>query len=225
MTNSDDQSSQTAGTVLTPFTVVTTCFVALLLISNVAATKLIGIPAGPLVLVFDGGAVLFPITYVLGDVLAEVYGWQKTRRVIFLGFFISLLAAAVFLIVQVLPPAADYLNQEAFEAVLGFVPRIVGASLLAYLIGQLINAYVLTRIKQRWGPKHLWARLLGSSAVGEAVDTLVFCTIAFYGILTGGPFWNYVLVGYLYKMIIEVALLPLSYWMIKRIRKIELRSQ
>lgn len=206
---------------LGPFTVIVVCFVSLLLISNVAATKLIEVPVGPGRLIFDGGAVLFPITYVLGDVLAEVYGWAKTRRVIVLGFLISALAAASFLIVQVLPPAADYANQEAFEAVLGFVPRIVAASLLAYLIGQLLNAYVLVQIKRRWGPRHLWARLLGSSLVGEAADTLVFCTIAFYGVLTGGAFWNYVLVGYVYKMTVELILLPVSYWLIARVKRAE----
>lgn len=208
---------------LDPFTVIVACFVAVLLISNVAATKLIEFDLGSLRLIFDGGAVLFPLTYVLGDVLAEVYGWAKTRRVIVLGFLISALASAVFLLVQVLPPAADYENQEAFEAVLGFVPRIVAASLMAYLVGQLLNAYVLTRIKARWGDKHLWARLLGSSVVGEAADTLVFCTVAFYGVLTGGAFWNYVLVGYLYKMAFEAILLPLSYLVIARVKKAENR--
>lgn len=208
---------------LGPFTVIVACFVAMLLISNVAATKLIEFDLGVFSLIFDGGAVLFPFTYVLGDVLAEVYGWARTRRVIVLGFFISALASLVFFIVQLLPPASDYENQAAFEAVLGFVPRIVAASLMAYLVGQLLNAYVLTRIKARWGVKHLWARLLGSSVVGEAADTLVFCTIAFYGVLTGGPFWNYVLVGYVYKMAFEVILLPLSYFVIAKVKKAENR--
>ncbi|WRS31231.1 queuosine precursor transporter [Actinomycetaceae bacterium MB13-C1-2] len=199
------------------------CFVAMLLISNVAATKLIEFDLGAFSLIFDGGAVLFPFTYVLGDVLAEVYGWVRTRRVVVLGFLISALASLVFFVVQLLPPASDYENQAAFEAVLGFVPRIVAASLMAYLVGQLLNAYVLTRIKARWGERHLWARLLGSSLVGEAADTLVFCTIAFYGVLTGGPFWNYVLVGYLYKMAFEIILLPLSYLVIDRVKKAETR--
>lgn len=206
---------------LRPLTTIAVLFVSLLLISNVAATKLIEVPLGSGYLIFDGGAVLFPITYVLGDVLAEVYGWARTRRVILLGFAISALAAAAFVAVQYLPAAADYENQQAFEAVLGFVPRIVAGSLLAYLIGQLLNAYVLVWMKKRWGEANLWARLLGSSFVGEAADTLVFCTIAFYGILVGGPFWNYVLVGFAYKMVVEVLLLPLSYWLIRRVRRAE----
>lgn len=214
---SQNQTSSQLG----PFTVVAVCFVTLLIISNVAATKLVEFRSGPFFLVFDGGAVLFPLTYVLGDVLAEVYGWAKARRVILMGFLLSALAATVFLIVQYLPPATDYAHQDAFEAVLGFVPRIVAASLLAYLVGQLLNAYVLVAIKKRWGGGHLWARLLGSSAVGEAADTLIFCTIAFYGVLTGWPFWNYVLVGYVYKMAVEVLLLPLSYWLIGKVKRLE----
>lgn len=193
---------------------------ALLLISNVAATKLFQVPLGSHRLILDGGAVLFPFTYVLGDVLAEVYGFRATRRVILWGFFASALAAAVFFVVQYLPPAPEYAHQGAFEAVLGFVPRIVGASLAAYLVGQLLNAYVLVKMKAHFGPGRLWTRLLGSSLIGEAADTLVFCTVAFLGILTGPAFWNYVLVGYVYKMVFEVVLVPLSYWAIRRIERV-----
>lgn len=198
-----------------PFVILAVSFVALLLISNIAATKLFGLTFGPVHLIFDGGAILFPFTYVLGDVLAEIYGFRKTRAVIIMGFIASALAALVFYLVQILPPAADYASQDAFEAVLGFVPRIIAASLTAYLIGQLTNAYVLVAIKKRFGEGRLWVRLLGSSVVGEAADTLIFCTIAFYGVLVGGNFWNYVLVGFAYKMMFEVVLLPVSYGAIR----------
>ena len=214
------KASSAAGR-LGPFTVIVTAFVALLLISNVAATKLLQIPVGPWRLIFDGGALMFPLTYVLGDVLAEVYGWAKARRVILLGLVVSVAAALLFLLLQVLPPADGFENQAAYEAVLGFVPRIVVASLAAYLVGQLLNAYVLVWIKKRWGGQRLWVRLLGSSAVGEAADTLVFCTVAFYGVLTGAAFWNYVAVGYVYKMLVQVLLLPASYWLIRRVRSVE----
>ena len=132
------------------YDLVVALFCALLLISNVAAVKLIqlgpeftvgGFPLLPLIT--DGGALLFPLTYVLGDVLAEVYGMRGARRAIFLGFVISALASVTFLAVGALPPAADWPNQEAFDAVLGFVPRIVAASLIGYLAGQLLNAWVL----------------------------------------------------------------------------------
>lgn len=204
---------------LDPFLVLAVAFVALLLISNIAATKLFGVTIGPIQLIFDGGAVLFPFTYVIGDVLAEIYGFAKARLVIVMGFVASLVAAAVFLLVQVLPPAEEYENQGAFEAVLGFVPRIVAASLSAYLVGQLLNAYVLVKIKQRFGPGRLWVRLLGSSVVGEAADTLIFCTVAFYGVLVGANFWNYVFVGFIYKMLFEVVLMPVSYGTIRYLQR------
>lgn len=186
-------------------------FVGLLLIANIAATKLFVVGSNSFHLIFDGGALLFPLTYILGDVIAEVYGFRRTRRVIVMGFALSALAAVTFWVVQLLPPAADYAHQAAFEAVLGFVPRIVVASLLAFLTGQLLNAYVLVAIKRRWGERHLWIRLLGSSVVGEAADTLVFCTIAFFGVLSGAEFLNYLLVGYVYKLAVEVIFLPLTY--------------
>lgn len=207
-----------------PYAVVATLFVSALLISNIAATKLIQFDFQSYKLIFDGGAVLFPLTYILGDVLAEVYGFRRARSVILLGFVISGLTAGVFLLIQVAPPATEYAHQEAYEAVLGFVPRIVVASLIAYLIGELLNAYILVAIKRRFGQKRLWVRLIGSSLVGEAADTLVFCTIAFYGVLTGGHFWNYVLLGYTYKIAVEVALLPASYAGIRLVRRLEPRK-
>ncbi len=194
-------------------------FVALLLIANVAATKLFVLGTDSWHLVFDGGAILFPLTYVLGDVLSEVYGFRAARRVIIAGFSLSALAALTFWVVGLLPPAPGYEHQEAFVAVLGFVPRIVAASLLAFLVGQLLNAYVLVAIKGRWGERHLWVRLLGSSVVGEAADTAIFCLIAFGGILTAPEMLNYMLVGYAYKLAVEVLLLPLTYAAIGWVKK------
>lgn len=192
-------------------------FCALLLISNIGATKLIA--AGPLIT--DGGAFLFPLVYVVGDVLSEVYGWRATRRAIWLAFALSGLAAGTFWLVQLAPPAADWPNQAAFEAVLGFVPRIVLASLCGFLVGQLLNAWVLVRIKERTLESRLWVRLLGSTAVGELADTVVFCTIAFYGVITGGTFLNYVATGYVYKVAVEVMVLPVTYRVIALVKRHE----
>ncbi len=192
-------------------------FCCVLLISNIAATKLIAV--GPLIL--DGGAFLFPLAYVLGDILSEVYGFRAARRAIVLGFAMSILAAVTFTLVQFAPPADGYANQAAYEAVLGFVPRIVLASVLGYLVGQLLNAYVLVRIKAATRERYLWARLIGSTAVGELADTLIFCTVAFYGVITGAEFLNYVIVGYLYKTALEVVLLPITYPAIRAIKKRE----
>lgn len=204
------------------FTFVAICFVSFLLLANITATKLISIGTSNYHLIFDGGAILFPLTYILGDVLAEIYGWHRANRVIVWGFVMSLVASAVFLLVQVLPPAPGYENQAAYEAVLGFVPRIVAASLCGYLVGQLLNALVLVRIKERWGERNLWVRLLGSTVVGEAADTLIFCTIAFYGVITGSEFLNYLVTGYFYKVIVEVILLPITYPVIGWFKRHEL---
>jgi uncharacterized integral membrane protein (TIGR00697 family) len=191
-----------AGSGLYP--VIAALFVGLLLISNIGATKLISF--GPLIT--DGGAFLFPLTYIIGDILSEVYGFRAARRV-------------TFFVVQISPPADGYENQAAFEAVLGFVPRIVLASICGYLVGQLLNSFVLVKIKERTKERKLWLRLIGSTVVGEFADTFVFCTIAFYGVITGAEFWNYVLVGYLYKTLLEVVLLPITYPTIRWVKRRE----
>lgn len=199
------------------YATVVAIFCGLLIISNVGATKLIA--AGPLIT--DGGAFLFPLVYVVGDVLSEVYGWRATRRAIWLAFGLSALAAFTFWLVQLAPPAADWPNQAAFEAVLGFVPRIVLASLAGFLVGQLLNAWVLVRIKGRTQESRLWLRLIGSTAVGEFADTLVFCTVAFYGVITGWTFVNYVITGYVYKVAIEVVVMPVTYRVIALVKRHE----
>jgi queuosine precursor transporter len=211
-------------------------FVALLLISNIGATKLIAF--GPqaniggvqlLPIITDGGAILFPLTYILGDILAEVYGLKRANRAIITGFVLAAIMSLTFLIVDAAPPAADWPNQDAWHAVLGFVPRIVVASLLGYLAGQLLNALVLVRIKQRWGEKRLWVRLIGSTLVGEFADTMVFCLIAFgpLGNVLGGDSipWptliNYIVVGWVYKVSVEVVMLPITYRVIGWVKRRE----
>ena len=210
------------------YDLVVALFVSLLLISNVAATKLIafgpewspfGLPVLPIIT--DGGALLFPLTYVLGDVLAEVFGMRGARRAILLGFGVSLLASLTFLAVGAAPAAPGYENQDAFVAVLGFVPRIVAASLVGYLVGQFLNAWVLVKLKQRREKGGLWKRLLGSTVVGEAADTTVFCLIAFGGQIDGGTMLNYIVVGYLFKVGVEAVLLPLTYRVISLVRSHE----
>ncbi|MDO5727685.1 MAG: queuosine precursor transporter [Bowdeniella nasicola] len=198
---------------------VVVCFVSFLLLSNITATKIIAIPLGFIDLIFDGGVILFPFTYIIGDVLTEVYGLKRARRAIFLGFFISILASLTLIIVQYAPPAPEYANQEAFAAVLGFVPRIVAASLCAYLIGQLLNAHVLAKMKEATSGRHLWARLIGSTIIGEGADTIIFCLIAFGGVLSSGVMVNYILVGFASKVAIEVVLLPVTYRVIAIFRR------
>ena len=199
------------------YDIIVALFCGLLLISNIGATKLIEF--GPIIT--DGGAFLFPLTYILGDVLSEVYGFRRARRAIVLGFALAALASLTFWLVQIAPPAEAYEHQAAFEAVLGFVPRIVLASLCGFLVGQLLNAWVLVRIKRRTREPKLWLRLIGSTLVGELADTVVFCTIAFYGVITGGDFLNYVITGYVYKVLVEVVLLPVTYPVIALVKRHE----
>jgi uncharacterized integral membrane protein (TIGR00697 family) len=201
-------------------------FCALLVISNIAAVKLFG-PDTVMVaghewdMTFDGGAFLFPLTYIIGDVLAEVFGFRAARRAIITGFACSALASGVFWLVQVMPPAANWEGQEAFEQTLGVVWRMVVASLAGYLGGQLLNAWFMGLIKRATNGKALWVRLLGSTAVGEAADTILFCTIAFYGVITGGQFLGYLVLGYIYKCLVEVVLLPVTYRVVAWVRRRE----
>ncbi|CAB4340288.1 unannotated protein [freshwater metagenome] len=203
-----------AATTSSYYPVISAVFVALLVISNVGAVKLIS--AGPLIL--DGGAFLFPLVYITGDVLSEVYGFKAARKTILIGFGMAILSALTFWLIQMSPSAPGWENQSAFEAILGFVPRIVLASVCGFLIGQLLNSYVLVKIKARTNESALWVRLIGSTVVGELADTVVFCTIAFYGILTGADFLNYVIVGYIYKTLLEVVLLPITYRVIAYVK-------
>ena len=197
------------------YDIIIALFVLCLLISNLAATKLVSV--GPLIL--DGGAVLFPLTYILGDVLTEVYGFRYARRAIWLGFAGMLLAVASFTIVGTLPYPAEYTSQSSYEAVLGFFPRIVAASLAAYLVGQFVNSYILARLKVRTRGEKLWLRLIGSTFVGEFFDTIIFAFIAFGGFLTGKDMLNFILVGWLFKTGVEVLLLPITYRVVSWIKR------
>jgi uncharacterized integral membrane protein (TIGR00697 family) len=187
------------------------------LISNIGATKFIDFGF----IKTDGGAFLFPLVYILGDILTEVYGFKAARRVIYTGFGLGALAGLTFWLVQIAPAASDWPNQGAFESILGFVPQIVIASITAFLLGQLANSWTLVRIKKITKEKKLWARLIGSTAVGELVDTIVFTMIASLGRLSFEEFLNYLVVGYLYKSLVEVALLPITYPVIAYVKKRE----
>lgn len=210
------------------YATISAIFVGILLISNVVAVKPIAFGAitigeFSLPLVFDGGVFLFPLTYILGDVIAEVYGLKASRRAIFAAFALAALASLTIFVVQISPPVDGWEHQEAFAAVLGFVPRIVAASLVAFLAGQLLNAWVLDRMRRRTSGRLLRTRLIGSTLAGQLVDTLLFCTIAFAGIITGVEFVMYVVLGYIVKVLAEVVLLPLTTRVIKAVRSAESR--
>jgi uncharacterized integral membrane protein (TIGR00697 family) len=199
------------------FDLLVALFVAVLLISNIASTKILTLWK----FTFDGGTLLFPLSYIFGDILTEVYGFRRSRRVIWLGFFSALLMSLVLFVVQILPPAKDWLNQEAYETILGFVPRIVTASLLAYFAGEFSNSIILSRLKIMTKGKFLWARTIGSTIIGEGIDTIVFCMVAFYGILSPSVFWAVVVSNYIFKCFIEVSFTPITYLVVGFLKRKE----
>ena len=220
------QSTASAAPTVSPapvsrgyFDIVAACFVSFLLLSNIGATKLIGVDIAGTHLVFDGGAILFPFTYILGDVLSEVYGFRSARRVILTGFVVQVLASVIFWLVQISPADPSYEKQAAFEAVLGVVPRFVAASMLGYLAGQLLNSFVLVRVKERWGEGNMWVRLLGSTVVGEAADSVVFCVVAWVGVVDWGTIVNLTFVGFMYKVAVEAVFLPLTYVVVGAVKR------
>ena len=192
-------------------------FVAVLLISNVASSKILLL--GPFT--FDGGTILFPISYIFGDILTEVYGYRRSRKVIWTGFFAAGLMAAVFWVVGILPPAPDWSNQSAYEAILGTTPRIVIASLLAYFAGEFSNSYTLAKLKLFTSGRWLWTRTIGSTVVGEGVDTMLFIAIAFLGVLPPELLIAVIVSNYIFKVGFEILATPLTYTAVGFLKRVE----
>ena len=199
------------------FAIITGLFVAVLLISNVASTKIVDLG----IFVFDGGTLLFPLSYIFGDILTEVYGYRKARQVIWTGFFSAALMSGVFAVVGFLPAAKGWENQAAYDAILGIVPRIVIASLIAYFAGEFSNSFVLAKMKIITKGKMLWARTIGSTVVGEGVDTALFAAIAFYGTLPLEIFIALVASNYFFKVGVEVIFTPLTYKIVNFLKREE----
>jgi uncharacterized integral membrane protein (TIGR00697 family) len=214
------------------FDILLALFCVVLVVSNIAATKSTefisghDVSIGPiqvLPIISDGGAILFPLAYILGDVISEVYGFKAARRAILVGFGTAVLAFATFLVAMQLPGASFYENQDAFESVVWSGVQIVGASMVAYLTGQFLNSYVLVKMKARSAEPGLWRRLAGSTGVGEAADTFIFCAIAAsaIGITTGGQFINYFVVGFVFKCAVELLVMPITMVLIRFLKQRE----
>jgi queuosine precursor transporter len=199
------------------FDLVCSLFVAVYLISQVSSAKLFAI--GPFQ--FPGGIIIFPIAYIFGDILTEVYGYNLARRSIWLGFCAALLMSAVLLIVQQLPAAPAWGNQRAYESILGFVPRITVASIAAYWMGEFANSYVLARMKILTRGRWLWTRTVGSTVVGQAVDSVVFGTVALTGVVPPQTLLTIILSIYLFKVAYEVVATPLTYIVVNHLKRIE----
>lgn len=192
-------------------------FVAVLLISNVASTKFLRL--GPLT--FDGGTILFPISYIFGDILTEVYGYARGRRVIHAGFAANLLMVGVFALVGALPAAEGWESQAAYDAILGATPRIVAGSLIAYFAGSFSNSWVLARMKILTRGRWLWTRTVASTLVGQGVDTALFVLIAFYGLWPDALLWSVIVSNYLFKCGIEALMTPVTYRVVNALKQAE----
>lgn len=209
---------------------ITALFVTVLIVSNVASSakivdwgfRLFGVP-----LAFDAGTLLFPISYIFGDVLTEVYGYKNSRRVIWAGFFCLALSAAVFALVRILPGEAEwqqYAGDAAYLAILGGMSSggIVLASLLGYWSGEFSNSFTLAKMKILTRGRWLWTRTIGSTLVGELVDTLVFITIAsLFHVFPWSLFLTLTLTNYLFKVSVEALMTPVTYWVVRTLKKAE----
>jgi hypothetical protein len=180
--------------------------VAILIISNLASTKITGF--GPAV--FDAGTILFPFAYIITGIITEVYGSSVARWTVLLGLGSILLMSAVLLLVQVMPIGPGYEGQASYENVLGFVPRIALASLVAYFVGEMLNIHLMTRLRKRLGTGRLLVRLVSSSGAGELLDTVTFSVIAFWGTMASDDLGKLIVTVYLIKLGFDIVLAPFT---------------
>jgi uncharacterized integral membrane protein (TIGR00697 family) len=199
---------------------ITVSFVVVLLLSNIVAVKPVRI-LDFLRLDLDSGTLLFPISYIFGDVLVEVYGYARSRRVIWMGFGFNLLAALLFWVIVMLPPSPEWKMQDAFAMILGQTPRVVAGSLIAFWCGEFVNSYVMAKMKIWTGGQFLWTRTIGSTIVGQAVDTVLFQTIAFAGVWDTGLLLRVIVWNYTAKVLYEALATPLTYAVVGFLKKAE----
>ncbi len=197
--------------------IITVLFVAVLLISNVASSKILLL--GPFT--FDGGTILFPLGYIFADILTEVYGFSRSRRVIWLGFLATALMAGVFQVVGTLPAAPEWGNQAAYDSILGMTPRIVAGSMLAYFAGEFANSFTLAKMKLLTRGRWLWSRTIGSTIIGQGVDTVLFVVVAFAGVLPNDLLWAVLVSNYLFKVGYEVLITPITYAVVGFLKRSE----
>lgn len=192
-------------------------FIVVLLISNLVGQKICAF--GPFRV--SGAQLLFPITYIFGDVFTEVYGYGGSRRVIWIGFLASGLMALMGMVTVILPPAPEWHNQEAFATVFGIVPRMVIASLIAYWCGEFANSFTLAKMKILTKGRYLWTRTIGSTIVGQGVDTIVLMVIAFGGKSNAMLIVRLIVSAYLFKVVYEALATPATYWIVGFLKRRE----
>jgi uncharacterized integral membrane protein (TIGR00697 family) len=199
------------------YDIITGLFVAVLLISAIASTKLTSFWG----LTFDAGTLLFPLSYIFGDILTEVYGYKRARRVIWTGFLSLALMSLTLMVVTVLPPAADWPYQETFKEILGMTPRIALASLIAYWAGEFSNSFIMAKMKVMFKGRSLWTRTIGSTFVGQGVDTILFVLIAFWGVFSPAVVGAIIVSNYIFKVGVEILFTPATYAAVTFLKKRE----
>lgn len=192
-------------------------FVAVLMISNTTAGKIIQIGS----FTVSGAIIIFPISYIFGDVLTEVYGYKASRRIIWSGFGALVLMSLCYWIIQLLPPANFWQNQKAYEIILGNVPRITLGSIIAYFAGEFSNSFVLSKMKVWMKGRFLWVRTIGSTIVGEGVDSTLVIIIAFAGVVPNSALLPIIFSGYILKVLYEIIATPITYFIVKRLKRTE----
>lgn len=200
------------------FDVVMAAFVAILLLSNVIGAAKVATLGG---WEFGAGILFFPLGYVIGDVLTEVYGYARARRCIWVGFSALLFMAFMSWVVVSLPPAPGWTGQSAYESVFGQVPRIVFASIVAFWAGEFVNSYVLARMKIWTQGKHLWSRTIGSTVFGQGVDSIIFYPLAFWGIWGSSQVLTVMVTNWLLKVTWEAVLTPVTYVVVNALKRHE----
>jgi uncharacterized integral membrane protein (TIGR00697 family) len=201
-------------------------FVVILLISNLVGQKICAIPlfafhGKEIIANVSGAQLLFPITYIFGDIFTEVYGYGAARRAIWLGFFASAILMLMGLFVVWVPPAPDWPNQKAFEAVFYIVPRFIAASLIAFWLGEFTNSYTMAKMKLWTDGKWLWTRAVGSTITGQFVDTTIVILIAFGGRTAWSTMLNLIVSGYFAKVIYEFLAIPITYLIVNSLKRAE----
>jgi uncharacterized integral membrane protein (TIGR00697 family) len=199
------------------FVCIVAVFITCLITANITAVKLIVVGG----LLMPAGIIIFPMSYICSDVLTEVYGYRQTRRVIWLGFFCNLLTVVAIWVGQILPPASFWDGQLAYERILGYTPRLLVSSFLAYLVGEFTNAFVLAKMKIATKGRWLWMRTIGSTLLGQSLDSLVFVTLAFLGTIPLSHMATAIITQWLVKTGYEVVATPLTYAVVTYLKRQE----
>jgi len=193
------------------FVVIVAVFITSLITANITAVKLVNLFG----FVLPAGIVIFPVSYIFGDILTEVYGYCQARRVIWLGFLCNLITVIAIWIGQVLPAPSFWDGQAAYERILGYTPRLLVASFLAYLLGEFANSFVLAKMKIATNGRWLWTRTIGSTLVGEGLDSLVFMTVAFMGTMPSASLVAAIVTQWIAKSAYEAAVTPVTYMVVR----------